>query len=52
MQRGNIKATYLDIPNAKILLDSDPQRFGQLPFSQQNASDSTLYLREDFLSAH
>nr|WP_319513885.1 ABC transporter substrate-binding protein [uncultured Cohaesibacter sp.] len=52
MQRGNIKATYLDIPNAKVLINSDPDRFGQLPANSQNASDSTLYARQEFLSEH
>lgn len=50
MQRGNISATYLDLTNSKILFESDPERFGALPAQDQDASDSTLYVNNDFLS--
>lgn len=49
MQRGNIKATYLDLSSAKVLLDSDPKRFASLPVDEQNASDSTFYATTAFL---
>ncbi|MBJ3774773.1 ABC transporter substrate-binding protein [Acuticoccus mangrovi] len=52
MQRGNIKATYLDLTNSKILIDSDPERFAMLPTGDQDASDSTLYINTDFLAEH
>lgn len=49
MQRGTIKATYLDLETSKILLDSDPKRFAALPSGAQEASDSTLYVSGAFL---
>lgn len=48
MQRGNIKATYLDLTTTKILIDSDPEKFARLPAGSQDASDSTLYVNESF----
>ena len=50
MQRGNIRATYLDMTSARILEESDPGRFGSLPTGDQDASDSTLYVNTNFLS--
>lgn len=52
MQRGNIKATYLDLTTTKLLLDSDPEKFGRLPAGNQDASDSTLYVSDAFIKAH
>lgn len=49
MQRGNMKATYLDMSSSKTLIDSDPERFGRLPVDAQDASDSTLYANVEFL---
>lgn len=49
MQRGNIKATYLDLTSSKVLIDSDPKRFGTLPVQDQDASDSTFYVSTQFL---
>ncbi|MEW5420358.1 ABC transporter substrate-binding protein [Amorphus sp. 3PC139-8] len=50
MQQGNIKATFLDMVSSKVLLDSDPDRFGRLPMDGVDASDSTLYANTDFLA--
>lgn len=52
MQRGNIKATYLDLTTTKLLLDSDPEKFARLPAGSQDASDSTLYVNEAFAKEH
>lgn len=52
MQRGNIIATYLDLTTSKVLIDSDPDKFGVLPTGDQDASDSTLYADQSFLAAH
>lgn len=52
MKRGNLKATYLDLSTSKLLLDSDPKKFGRLPTGDQNASDSTLYVSDAFLAEH
>jgi NitT/TauT family transport system substrate-binding protein len=49
MQRGNIKATLLDLTTSKLLLESDPQKFGTLPAGEQVASDSAYYARTEFL---
>ncbi|WP_018699294.1 ABC transporter substrate-binding protein [Amorphus coralli] len=50
MQQGNIKATFLDMVSSKVLIDSDPERFGRLPMDGVDASDSTLYVNADFLA--
>ncbi|MDQ0316854.1 ABC transporter substrate-binding protein [Amorphus orientalis] len=52
MQQGNIKATFLDMTSAGILLDSDPDRFGRLPMDGVDASDSTLYANTEFLQSN
>ena len=52
MQRGNIKATYLDLTSSKVLIDSDPKRFGALPVQDQDASDSTFYVSTKFAEAN
>ncbi len=49
MQRGNIKATLLDLTTSKMLLESDPEKFGTLPVGEQVASDSAFYARTEFL---
>jgi NitT/TauT family transport system substrate-binding protein len=49
MQRGNIKATLLDLTSSKVLLESDPEKFGTLPAGEQVASDSAFYARTEFL---
>lgn len=49
MQRGNLTATVLDLTTSKILLESDPEKFGTLPTGDQAATDSALYARTEFL---
>ena len=49
MQRGNIKATLLDLTTSKMLLESDPEKFGTLPAGEQVATDSAYYARTEFL---
>lgn len=53
MQRGFVKASYLDLPNAQKLISGDAKRFGRLPSDAgDKVSDSTMYLRKDYLAKH
>jgi len=52
MQRGNLTATLLDLTTSKMLLESDPEKFGTLPAGDQAASDSAYYATTDFLDSN
>jgi ABC-type nitrate/sulfonate/bicarbonate transport system substrate-binding protein len=52
MQRGQIKATFLDLVTSRLLVEKDPKRFAILPAIEANVGDSTLYANEPFVAAH
>ncbi len=52
MQRGQIKATYLDLVTSKLLVEKAPNRFAVLPNVEANIGEETLYTNESFVAAH
>lgn len=49
LMRGTIDATFLDITNTRLVLASDPEKFGILALGDVDGSDSLLFARSDFL---
>ena len=49
--KGTINATFLDITNTRLVLASDPDKFGILDLGDVDGSDSLLFARSDFLKS-
>jgi NitT/TauT family transport system substrate-binding protein len=49
LMNGQIKATILDLPNTKILLEKASDRFATLPGVENPSSDEILFARTDWL---
>ena len=49
LMKGTINATFLDITNTRLVLASDPNKFGILDLGDVDGSDSLLFARSDFL---
>jgi NitT/TauT family transport system substrate-binding protein len=47
--RGNVTATFLDIPNFNFVMGEAPDRFHQLPLPEIPATDEALFGRVDWL---
>ena len=49
LMNGQIKATILDLPNTKILMEKASDRFATLPGVENPSSDEILFARTDWL---
>jgi NitT/TauT family transport system substrate-binding protein len=49
LMNGQIKATILDLPNTKILMEKAGNRFATLPGVENPASDEILFARTDWI---
>ena len=49
LMNGQIKATILDLPNTKILMEKAGDRFAALPGIDNPSSDEILFARQDWL---
>ena len=49
LMNGQIKATILDLPNTKILMEKAGDRFATLPGVENPASDEILFARTDWI---
>ena len=49
LMNGQIKATILDLPNTKILMEKAGDRFATLPGVENPSSDEILFARTDWL---
>ena len=47
--RGNVDATFLDIPNRNFVMDEAPGRFHSLPMPDIDASDEALFANVEWL---
>ncbi len=50
--KGEIKATFLDLANTKVVLDQAPDRFHVLPFGTADASTESFVASTKFLAEH
>lgn len=50
--QGNVKATFLDIPNRNFVMEEAPDRFHELPLPDIPATDEALVANTDWLAAN
>ena len=50
--QGNVKATFLDIPNRNFVMEEAPDRFHELPLPDIPATDEALVANTEWLAAN
>lgn len=50
--RGNIKATFLDVPNRNLVMREAPGQFHVLPLPEVNATDEALFGNVDWMQSN